>query len=167
VPGASAFAVDFLMAWLLGPPRMGRRWPLGKQRFLGQIWNLGNRLKDIVPRCLLESADLDRGLESRRGVDRLGIASEVAIAVDERRSFHGAIAQLPGFAAKMSAYLKEMDGSTERTQVVAHAFQAYLKMLGLFAPHLAETLWRTVTGSPETFSANRGWRYPARAGSSC
>jgi leucyl-tRNA synthetase len=31
--------------------------------------------------------------------------------------------------------------------VVSYLFQQYLKMLGIFAPHLADTLWRQVTGA--------------------
>jgi leucyl-tRNA synthetase len=77
-------------------------------------------------------------------------SAEVSAAVDERRSIHIAIAQLHGFAPKLSGNAKGIDCSPERAAIVAYAFHAFLKMLGLFAPHLADTLWRELTESSES-----------------
>ncbi|MGY2125115.1 leucine--tRNA ligase [Nocardia gipuzkoensis] len=151
------YGADALRMYILSdaPFEYDREWDdaglVAKQRFLGQIWKLGTRLKDTVPQRVYSAPPTLTDAWSREVVTAISTAAaEVAAAVDEKRSFHVAIAQLHGFASKLSAYSKQIDGSTERGEVLAYAFQGYLKMVGLFAPHLADTLWHAVTGSDES-----------------
>jgi len=156
------YGADALRMYIMSdaPFEYDRDWDdaglLAKQRFLGQIWSLGTRLNNVVPHVVYPVPPTLTDGWSREVVTAISAAaSEVAAAVDEKRSFHVAIAQLHGFASKLSAYSKEINSSKERAAVVAYAFQGYLKMLGLFAPHLADTLWHAVTGSDQSIFHQR------------
>jgi leucyl-tRNA synthetase len=151
------YGADALRIYLLSdsPFEYDREWDdaglLAKQRFLGQIWTLGNRLTEVVPHTILTTLPKLTEAWSREVVTAISEAAAiVAESVDNRRSFHIAIAQLHGFYSKLSDYAKQVNGSSERAAVLGYTFQAYLKMLGLFAPHLADALWLELTGRKES-----------------
>jgi leucyl-tRNA synthetase len=150
----SQYGADALRLYLLSdaPFENDRDWDdhglSAKQRFLGQVWSLGQELAEAVPKSVIDSPPATAGAWGRAAAAALATAAaQFSQDIDEKRSFHIAIARLHSFAAELSGYRRQAGSSPERLAVVSYLFQQYLKMLGIFAPHLADALWRQVTGA--------------------
>lgn len=150
----SEHGADALRLYILSdtPFELDREWDdtglVAKQRFLGQVWRLGIRISEITPTRII--VDTPEGVDgwSQEALALLSLAAnQVESAVDERHSFHKAIAQLHAFVSALSNLEREVGESEERRTLLGFAFQNFLKMLGLFAPHIAEFLWQIVTKS--------------------
>jgi leucyl-tRNA synthetase len=158
----SQYGADPLRLYLLSdaPFENDRDWDdaglSAKQRFLGHIWSMGQELTGLVPRAAFAHPPADGGEWGRDAAAALAtVAARFSEDVDEKRSFHTAIARLHSFASALSTYREQAGSSPQRLAVLGYLFQQYLKMVGVFAPHLADTLWRQVTGAQTSIFGER------------
>jgi leucyl-tRNA synthetase len=158
----SQYGADALRLYLLSdaPFENDRDWDdaglSAKQRFLGQIWSTGQELAGAVPRAVMRRPPAGGGAWSRDAVAALAAAAAgFSEDIDEKRSFHTAIARLHSFTSALNTYRAQAGASPERLAVLGYLFQQYLKMVGIFAPHLADALWRQVTGARTSIFAER------------
>ncbi|HEV2635017.1 MAG TPA: leucine--tRNA ligase [Actinocrinis sp.] len=151
------YGADTLRMYVLSdtPFEKDREWDdvglQAKHRFLAKFYGFGTGLREVLPRTVQNVPPAATDAWGKSFVYEIaGTAAEVAVSVDEKRSFHTAISHLHSTAALLRARSREVGESLERAAILGYAYQSYLKMLSLFAPHLADTLWRQVTGADES-----------------
>ena len=124
----------------------------GKQRFLGQIWSLCGVLADAPELAGPMEANTPRERAAMRLLARLAV--EVAADIEERRGFHNAVARLHSFIGELRGLVQEADAG-ERA-LLRQVMREFTKVLGVFAPHIAEVLWREAFGGA-TSLFREGW----------
>lgn len=113
----------------------------GKQRFLSQIWDLCSKLADgAVP----TAPDIKTPRERAAMGELAKLSIEVAADIEERRGFHNAVARLHGFFGEVRPLVNAADPA--ELPVMRHVMAEFTKVLGSFAPHMAEALWRGAFG---------------------
>lgn len=150
------YGADTLRLYLLSdsPFDKDRDWDesglQAKHRFLGGIWSTARRLAEIRTPADVVMPD-GSGNRAVLKLLRTTSAALVRIAddVENRRSFHTAIARLHTLFGALRP-LVSADLSDEDRDAVAWAYTQSLKGLALFAPHLADYAWRTITGRETT-----------------
>lgn len=118
-----------------------------KQRFLARVYSAYGRW--ALPRGVLDEAPEagEAGTQLMRAM--LAALAQAAEAIDERRSFHTAVAAIHSAFNLLADAAK--DESIEPA-ARAYAAQQFLKLLSLFAPHLADHLWRTHCSDSSIFA---------------
>ncbi len=144
----SQVGADALRLYILAdaPPRADIDWDdsglAAKKRFLDSIWDLYARHQEQLagaPAQRPEPADTwERELLALLHRSAHGFDAEL-----HTRSYHNAVALIHSFIGAAGPALREARG--ERQWLVAgHVMREFLKVLGLFCPHLAEALWHSV-----------------------
>ena len=113
----------------------------GKQRFLAQIWDLCGKLAGDTAPTLPE---IVTGRERKAMGELARLALEVAADIEERRGFHNAVARLHGFIGELRPLVNEAEAG--ELPVLRYVMAEFVKVLGSFAPHMAELLWRNAFG---------------------
>lgn len=117
----------------------------GKQRFLGQIWDLCGKVAGPASSSAPATAPEVTTPRGRKAMGELArLALEVAADIEERRGFHNAVARLHGFIGELRGLVNEADEA--ELPVMRHVMAEFTKVLGGFAPHSAELLWREAFG---------------------
>ncbi|GAA2056763.1 leucine--tRNA ligase [Leifsonia soli] len=154
------YGADALRLCLLAdtPFELDREWNVktaaAKMKFLSSVWRLGGQIARTTDGRVITEAP---NVSDDWSVGALAMLSEFAeaieAAVDQRRSFHNAVALLHSFFNVIAHLTTEVGESEARAEVLNFIFQSYLKGLGLFAPHVAEALWQATTcGAGSLFS---------------
>jgi leucyl-tRNA synthetase len=142
------FGADAMRLYVLAdtPFERDRDWEesglTAKHAFVGQIWSLLNDAAQRLPTGAVREQPPLADDWSRKHVAKL---YEMALAIEEelekRRSFHVAISKIHILAADARKLLTEVD-TPERARVAAYYLQNFLKLVSLFAPHIADWGWR-------------------------
>ncbi len=115
----------------------------GKQRFLGQIWTLCGELAAAPALTGGPKAETPAERAAMRELAKL--ARDVAEQVEERRGFHNAIAGLHSFVGEVRPLAQKAEA--KELPLLRHVMAEFMKVLGVFAPHIAEYLWREAFGN--------------------
>ncbi|MBC7768889.1 MAG: leucine--tRNA ligase [Phycisphaerales bacterium] len=117
-----------------------------KQRFLSRIFTL---YQNTETWAALQSAPSDLEGPSKALVDAIHAeAANIESSLQQRRSFHTAVATLH---STLNTLIEASRTNEVQKAAFAYCLQTYLKMLGLFAPHIADFLWRAKFGSQSLF----------------
>lgn len=143
---------DALRLYLLAdtPFERDRDWTgagvAAKHAFVAQIWSLLRDARDRLPRGAMRAQPPLADEWSRAKVAELYKAAlSIEDELENRRGFHVAIARIHVIASEGRRVLAEAD-TPERKRVAAFYLQNALKLIGLFAPHIAEWGWRECFG---------------------
>jgi leucyl-tRNA synthetase len=114
----------------------------GKQRFIAGVWDLYYKLQPCLPKGVVQCPNVLEPRERSLVALLYRTALSVENELERNRGFHVAIAHLHSFVAAATRLLSESDGSDR--VVAAFVLQGFLKILGVFAPHVSEILWQNV-----------------------
>jgi leucyl-tRNA synthetase len=150
----ASYGADALRMCLLAdtPFELDREWnaktAAAKKKFLASVWRLGGQIARTTDgRVITEAPNVSDDWSVRALAMFSEFAEAIEAAVDQRRSFHNAVALLHSFFNVIAQLSTQIAESEARGEVLTFIFQNYLKGLGLFAPHVAEALWQATTTS--------------------
>jgi leucyl-tRNA synthetase len=142
------FGADALRLYILSDTPFNRDidWDgdglVGKQRFLAHIWKLYSDIQkaEISLNNGVVEPKTEKECELLRSFGRTVI--EVEEDLLQRKAFNVAVARIHTFVNDFGAFLRSPDTAGWSSPVAQHTGQQFLKVLGVFAPHIAEVLWR-------------------------
>ena len=127
----------------------------GKQRFLSQIWTLTAQIANAPALEGAPSPQTDAEKAAMRELAK--IAKEVVEDLEQRRGFHNAIARLHSFVGEMRPLV--VGAKDAEKPLLRHVMAEFMKVLGVFAPHMAEYLWGEAFGMEGSLFA-QAWPDP-------
>ena len=122
-----------------------------KQRFLARVFTLVLSLP--ADRTVLDQPPQVDGAALKLVTELRNAMRGVESQLDERRSFHTAIATVHSTFNSLSEAARNSSGIDR--SALAYSTQQFLKMLSLFAPHLTDWLWRERFGKGTSIFAER------------
>lgn len=147
------FGADALRLYLMSdtPFARDREWEdgglSGKHRFLSSVssmyQNAGEKFdlsRETSPPAVND--DLSVNLLS----ELYEMVSDAEVQIEERQAFHVVVAKIHGFANTLKSAINGAE-TPEQIKTVSFAMLSFLKVLGLYCPHIADHLWRTVFAS--------------------
>jgi leucyl-tRNA synthetase len=159
IHGADALRVFVLFA---GPPEKDKEWSdagfEGASRYLQRVWRIAYkwhpRIKDASAAgfpAMSEMADYQRRLRRRAHQ----IIRSITENFEERLHLNTCISSLMELTNELYLFDQAVDKNDSATdtdaKVARFAFEALIRMLAPFAPHMAEELWETI-GHTESIS---------------
>jgi leucyl-tRNA synthetase len=143
------YGADALRLYVLSdtPYVRDREWDdaglISKKRFLGSIWTTYTTTKERVPLALERHQPRAEDRWSLKLLaDLYLLAQDADRQIEERQAFHVVVAKIHAFFNTLRVSADEAN-SVARVRVLSFVMQNFLKVLGLFCPHLADHLWRT------------------------
>jgi leucyl-tRNA synthetase len=150
IHGADALRVFVLF---VGPPEKDKEWSdsgfEGAARYLQRVWRIVHKWHDRITNqaaASVEGAELN---DAQRGLRRRThqIIRTITVNFEERLHLNTCISSLMELTNEIYAFDQavEKQGNATATDsaVVREAFEALIRMLAPFAPHMSEELWES------------------------
>ncbi|MDD5556305.1 MAG: leucine--tRNA ligase [bacterium] len=150
-----AYGADTVRLYTLfiGPPEKDAEWRdesiVGAHRFLRGLWDLVREAAGRVARAA-PGGGAGEGTPLRRAVHRT--IRKVTADIEERFHFNTALAALMELENGIRAFMRDVPRPAgEAAAALDEAVRTIVLLLGPFAPHIAEELWRAVGGTESVF----------------
>lgn len=127
----------------------------GKQKFLAHIYKLYHDQKGKFTGIIEQPTEnLDSwSINILKKLDTVAKDVDKAVSIDN--SFHVAIANIHKFANVINEEVKNTQNNEVREQVLGYTMQNFLKVTGIIAPHISDSLWRDVYDNKKSLFAER------------
>ena len=140
------YGADALRLYLLSdkPFQLDKEWSeeglQAKKNFLASLANMYMSVKPHKDEPLVAEnlSKKDKIILSQLN----NTAREVRYEIEENQSFHVAIAKIYKFANLLTSNRGQINEDTESGKVQRYAMKEFLKVMGVFTPHISDTLWR-------------------------
>lgn len=152
----SRYGADALRFYVMSdtPYERDREWDdsglAGKQRFLSSVWEMYTSTKEENElRFEPVQPELIDAWSCSLVADLYRLATDTEELCEETQSFHVVVARIHAFSNTLRTAVGEA-GTSQRLRVLSFVLQNFLKVLGLFCPHISDRLWRSVFGMSES-----------------
>jgi leucyl-tRNA synthetase len=156
IHGADALRLFVLFA---GPPEKDKEWSdtgfEGAARYLQRVWRIAHKWQSRMPNSKLESTTNLQDYQRRLRRRTHQLIRSITENFEERLHLNTCISSLMELTNEIytfdQAVEKNGDFSNTDASLARESFEALIRMLAPFAPHIAEELWQSC-GHTETIS---------------